>query len=149
LTIPLDHASLLGSLDSAFRSNFMDQPGPIYGRNDSAGTDTPASGDPLGGLQRLIEAGTHGSVPLNPVRGDQLDLSRILHDAPVAQDLTSIAQFEKVLGHGPNDPSPGHGTRAVVQSTGPSDRAIVHVQGSGKLDLKDLLEHDGLIPLSS
>jgi len=149
LTIPLDHTSLLGSLDIAFHSNFMYQSGFIYGGKDSSGDHTPASGDALTGLRWLIEAGTHSSVPFSLARGDQLDLSQILHDTPAAQDLTNIGQFVKVLGHGPNDPAFGQGTKTVVQISGPSDQAIVHLQGSGKLDLQDLVKHAGLIPPSS
>ena len=67
----------------------------------------------------------------------------------MAQDLTNIRQFVKVLGHGPNDPSFGYGTQTVIQISGPSDQAIVHLQGSGKLDLEDLVKHDSLIPPSS
>jgi hypothetical protein len=149
LTIPLDHTSLLGSLDIAFHSSFMYQSGFIYGSKDSSGSHAPASGDPASGLQWLIHGGTHSSVPFSLVRGDQLDLSQILHGVPAAQDLTNIWQFVKVLGHGPNDPAFGHGTKTVVQISGPSDQAIVHLQGSGKLDLQDLVKHDSLIPPSS
>ena len=149
MTIPLDHTSLLGSLDIAFHSNFMYQSGFIYGGKDTSGGHTPTSGDPVSGLQWLIQGGTHSSVPFSLARGDQLDLSQILHGAPAAQDLTNIGQFVKVLGHGPNDPSFGHGTQTVLQISGPSDQAIVHLQGSGKLELQDLVKHDGLIPPSS
>jgi hypothetical protein len=149
LTIPLDYTSLLGSLDIAFHSNFMYQSGYIYGGKDASGSHTPASGDPVSGLQWLIQGGTHSSVPFSLARGDQLDLGQILHDTPAARDLTNIGQFVKVLGHGPNDPSFGHGTQTVIQISGPSDQAIVHLQGSGKLDLQDLLKHHVLIPPSS
>ena len=127
----------------------MYQSGFIYGGKDTSGSHTPASGDPVSGLRWLIQAGTHSSVPFSLARGDQLDLSQILHGAPAAQDLTNIGQFVKVLGHGPNDPSFGYGTQTVIQSSGPSDQAIVHLQGSGKLDLQDLVKHDSLIPPSS
>jgi hypothetical protein len=149
LTIPLDHTSLLGSLDVAFHSNFMYQSGYIYGGKDTSGSHTLASGDAVSGLQWLIQGGTLSSVPFSLARGDQLDLSQILHGAPAARDLTNIGQFVKVLGHGPNDPSFGHGTQTVIQISGPSDQAIVHLQGSGKLDLEDLVKHDTLIPPSS
>jgi hypothetical protein len=119
------------------------------GAGQTSGSHTPASGDPVSGSQWPIQGGTHSSVPFSLARGDQLDLSQILHGAPVAQDLTNIRQFVKVLGHGPNDPSFGHGTQTVIQISGPSDQAIVHLQGSGKLDLQDLVKHDGLIPPSS
>lgn len=147
MTIPLDHTSLLGSLDTAF--HFIYQSKLTYGSGQTSGSHTPASGDPVSGLQWLIQGGTHSSVPFSLARGDQLDLSQILHGAPVAQDLTNIRQFVKVLGHGPNNPSFGPGTQTVVQISGPSDQAIVHLQGSGKLDLQDLVKHDGLIPPSS
>jgi hypothetical protein len=149
LTIPLDHTSLLGSLDIAFHSNFIYQSGYIYGNKDTSGSNTPASGAPVSALQWLIQGGTHSSVPFSLARGDQLDLSQILQGAPTAQDLTNIRQFVKVLGHGPNDPAFGHGTQTVLQISGPSDQAIVHLQGSGKLDLEDLVKHDSLIPPSS
>jgi len=139
----------LGSLELAFHSAFMHQPNSILGRGDASGSPTAASSDALSGLRWLIEAGTHGSVPFSLARGDQLDLSQILHDVPAAQDLTNIQQFVKVLGHGPNDPGFGHGTKTVVQISSPSDQAIVHLQGSGKLDLQDLVKHAGLIPPSS
>jgi hypothetical protein len=54
----------------------------------------------------------------------------------------------KVIGHGPNDPGFGQGTQTVLQITGPAGQAIVHLEGSGKLDVKDLVKHDSLIPPS-
>jgi hypothetical protein len=149
LTVSLDHTSLLGSLELAFPSAFMHQSNSIFGSGEISGSHMPASGDVLSGLQWLIEAGTHRSLPFSLARGDQLDLSQILAGAPVAQDMANIGQFVKVLGHGPNDPAFGHGTQTVVQISGPSDQAIVHLQGSGKLDLQDLVKHDSLIPPSS
>ena len=89
--IPLDHTSLLGSLDLAFR--FMYQSNFTYGSGQTSGSHTPASGDPVSGLQWLIQGGTHSSVPFSLARRDQLDLSQILHGAPVAQDLTNIRQL--------------------------------------------------------
>jgi len=148
LTIPLDRTSLLGSLELAFHSAFIHQPNSMLGTGDISGDRTPAPGDALSGLRWLIEAGTHSSLPFDLARGDQLDLRQILHDAPAAQDLTNIWQFVKVLGHGPNDPGFGHGTKTVIQISGTSDQAIVHLQGSGKLDLQDLVKHAGLIPPS-
>jgi hypothetical protein len=49
----------------------------------------------------------------------------------------------------PERPAFGHGTKTVVQISGPSGQAIVHLQGSGKLNLQDLVKHAGLIPPSS
>jgi hypothetical protein len=77
----------------------------------------PASdqgGDPVSGLQWLIQGGTHSSVPFSLARGDQLDLGQILHDTPAARDLTNIGQFVKGLG--PNDPAFGHGTQTVISA---------------------------------
>jgi hypothetical protein len=65
--------------------------------------------------------------------------------APLADDLTNIASFVKVLGSGPNDPGFGAGTKTTLEVTGLHGSAIVNLEGSGKLDLKDLLTHQTLI----
>jgi hypothetical protein len=147
--IPLDHRSLLGSLDMAFRSGFKYQADLLYGGGQTSGGQTPASADPASGLQRLIQGGTHRNVPFSPARGDPLDLRPILQRAPVVQDLTNIERFVKLPGRGPNDPSLGHGTQAAPQISRLPDQAIVHPQGSARADLQDLVKHDDLIPPSS
>ncbi len=55
------------------------------------------------------------------------------------------ASFVKVLGYGKNDPGFGAGTKTTLGVTGPHGSAIVNLEGSGKLDLSDLLKHQSLI----
>jgi hypothetical protein len=82
----------------------------------------------------------------NIARGDKLDLTHVLAGAPIAAgDLTNLTQFVKVVGHGPNDPGFGLGTKTTLEITGPSGSARIDLQGSGRLDLKDLLHHDSLL----
>ena len=65
--------------------------------------------------------------------------------APLADDLTNIAGLVKALGSGPNDPGFGAGAKTALEVTGLHGSAIVNLEGSGKLDLKDLLTHQTLI----
>jgi len=77
--------------------------------------------------------------------GEKLDLTQVLAGAPLAHDLTNIGDFVKVLGHGKNDPGFGKGTKTTLEVTGPGGSAVVNLESSGKLGLKDLLSHNSLI----
>src|SRR5262249_49770200 len=77
--------------------------------------------------------------------GGQLDLTQVLAGAPLAADLTNIGDFVKVLGHGKNDPGFGHGTKTTLEISGPNGGAVVNLEGTGKLELRDLLKHTSLI----
>jgi hypothetical protein len=93
----------------------------------------------------LVQAGLSYTEQFNIARGDKLDLSHVLAGAPISQDLTGLSQFVKVVGHGPNDPGYGHGTKTTLEVTGLGGSARIDLQGSGRVDLKDLLHHDSLI----
>jgi len=77
--------------------------------------------------------------------GEKLDLTQLLAGAPLAHDLTNIGDFVKVLGHGRNDAGFGQGTKTTLEVTGPGGSAVVNLESSGKLGLKDLLSHNSLI----
>jgi hypothetical protein len=93
----------------------------------------------------LIRAGTDFVGNFSLVQGDRLDLTHILAGAPLAHDLTNIANFVKVTGYGHNDPGFGPGTKTSLEVSGPRGSAIVNLEGSGKLELSDLLKHHSLI----
>ena len=77
--------------------------------------------------------------------GEKLNLTQLLAGAPLAHDLTNIGNFIKVLGHGTNDPGFGQGTKTTLEISGPGGSAVVNLESSGKLGLKDLLSHNSLI----
>lgn len=93
----------------------------------------------------VVKGGGSYAEQFNIGKGDRLDLTPVLSGAPVSQDLTSLSQFVHVVGHGSNDPGYGHGTKTTLEITGPGGSASVDLQGSGRLDLKDLLHHDSLL----
>jgi hypothetical protein len=97
------------------------------------------------GNTTVVQAGGSYAKQFNIAGGDKLDLTPVLAGAPIAHDLTNISQFIKVVGHGANDPGYGHGTKTMLEIAGPSGSARIDLQGSGKLDLKDLLHHDSLL----
>jgi hypothetical protein len=92
----------------------------------------------------VIKAGTD-FVQNFSVSHDKLDLTKLLTAAPLAKDLTNIGKFVQVLGSGPNDPGFGAGIKTTLEVTGPGGSATVNLDGSGKLDLNDLLKHNALI----
>jgi hypothetical protein len=50
-----------------------------------------------------------------------------------------------VLGYSKNDPGFGPGTKTSLEISGPHGTAIVNLEGAGKLELKDLLQHNSLL----
>jgi autotransporter passenger strand-loop-strand repeat protein len=97
------------------------------------------------GKTGLIEAGTAYIAGFNATEGDKLDLTKLLAGAPIAQDLTNLSDFVRVAGYAANDAGFGAGTQTMLEISGPGGQAIVHLEGSGKLELKDLLANNGLI----
>jgi hypothetical protein len=93
----------------------------------------------------VVQAGGSYAQQFRLGGGDKLDLRHVLAGAPLAHDLTNIGQFVKIVGHGANDPGHGIGTTTTLEVTGPSGSARIDLQGSGKLELKDLLQHDSLL----
>jgi hypothetical protein len=131
-------------------SNVLGQPGGVGTSFLQAGATgstlaTTSAGATAGGHDLVVTPGSVLSQRFSIGHGDQLDLTKLLAGAPLAADLTNIGDFVKVLGYGRNDPGFGHGTRTTLEITGPGGRAIVNLEGSGKLDVKDLLSHDSLI----
>jgi hypothetical protein len=93
----------------------------------------------------LVRAGTSYVQNFSIAQGDKLDLTQILAGAPLAHDLANIGQFVQVLGYGSNDPGFGAGSKTSLEVIGPHGTAIVNLEGSGKLELKDLLNHNSLL----
>jgi hypothetical protein len=93
----------------------------------------------------VVQPDIGGSQNIAFNQGGKLDLTQVLAGAPLAHDLTNIGNFIKVLGHGKNDPGFGQGTKTTLEITGPGGSAVVNLESSGKVDLKDLLKHDSLI----
>jgi hypothetical protein len=93
-----------------------------------------------------VQAGIGYQQQFNAAAGDKLDLTQVLAGVPIAaRDLTSLDQFVKVVAHGPNDPGFGSGTKTTLEITGLNGSSRVDLQGSGKLNLNDLLQHDSLL----
>jgi hypothetical protein len=89
---------------------------------------------------------THRFVQnFSAAQGDKLDRRKILAGAPLAHDLTNIDKFVRVLGYSKNDPGFGPGTKTSLEISGPHGTAIVNLEGAGKLELKDLLQHNSLL----
>ena len=93
----------------------------------------------------VVQGGGSYSQQFNITAGDKLDLTHVLAGAPIAHDLTNLNQFIKIVGHGAMDPASSGGTKTTLEVTGPAGSATVNLVGSGKLDLKDLLQHSSLI----
>jgi len=91
----------------------------------------------------VVQAGGSYAQQFSLGGGDKLDLRHVLAGAPLAHDLTNIGQFVKIVGHGASDP--GHSIGTTLEVTGPGGSARIDLQGSGRLDLKDLLHHDSLL----
>ena len=138
LNTPIHHHNIFGGFNNLFSSNFLQGSGQGTQNTDFASVSTSGTVD-------LIQAGTN-SYQFSLAQGDKLDLSQILAGAPVNQDLSNIGQYVKVIGHGPNDPGYGSGTQTVLQITGPNGTAIVHLEGSGKLNVHELVKNDAIIP---
>jgi hypothetical protein len=99
-----------------------------------------------GGQNFVVPTGADIIVPsFNPAAGDRLDLSQVLSGAPLAQDLTNIGDFIKVLGYGPTDSGFGQGTKSMFEIVGPNGTSLVTLEGSGKLAVDDLVKSDSLI----
>jgi hypothetical protein len=134
----INQGNLLGQFDVSSTWKFLHAEGTMtsLGATGALGS----SGNTI-----VVQAGGSFTEQFNIARGDKLDLSGVLAGAPIAQDLTNLSQFVKVVGHGFNDPGYGLGTKTTLEITGPGGSARIDLQGSGKLDLKDLLHHDSLL----
>ena len=77
------------------------------------------------------------------VERDVTDLTPIFESAETGE--ANIGNFVQVLGSGPNDSGFGAGTKTILEVAGPGGSAVVNLEGSGKLDLNDLLKHNSLI----
>jgi hypothetical protein len=140
LTAAINPGNLSGPQDQAFAPKFLTS----AGATPSAGGTTTIvlSGD---NQAALIRAGTDYVRNFNLAEGDKLDLTKILAGAPLAHDLANLGNFVKVLGYGQNDPGFGAGTKTSLEVTGPHGSAVVNLEGSGKLELGDLLKHHSLL----
>lgn len=54
-------------------------------------------------------------------------------------------QVRPGAGYSKNDPGFGPGTKTSLEISGPHGTAIVNLEGAGKLELKDLLQHNSLL----
>ena len=91
-----------------------------------------------------VRAGTDFVKNCSLARGAR-PRQQIPEGAPLTLDLGNDEPFVKVVGYGKNDPGFGPGTRTSFGVTGPHGRAIVNLEGAGKLELKDLLQHRSLL----
>ncbi len=113
---------------------------------DSTSTNTSQSATEVQGTPAraiVVLAGSSLTEPFNIANGDKLDLSHVLAGAPISHDLTNLGEFVRVVGHATVDPLHGQGTTLEITGAGGSSR--INLQGSGKLELKDLVQHDSLL----
>jgi hypothetical protein len=135
--VGIRHRDLLGHFDQGLRF--------VHGAAGTAMSPGATGAFTSAGKTIEVHAGSSYAQQFSIAGGDKLDLTSVLAGAPIAHDLTNISQFVKVLGYGSNDPGYGLGTKTMLEVTGPSGSARIDLQGSGKLDLKDLLQHDSLV----
>ena len=86
-----------------------------------------------------VTAGTD-DLRLNITDSSGIDLSNLLAGTSLANDLTNVQLNVLSLDTAAN------GSRLVFEVTGPSGHAVVTVEGSGKLNLEDILKNSSLIP---
>jgi hypothetical protein len=139
LTAAINSGNLTGPQDQAFAPRFLYTGSDTAGASGQPGTATGPA------LDVLVRAGTAYIGNFSLVQGDKLDLTQILAGAPLAHDLANIAEFVKVTGYGQNDAGFGPGSKTSLQITGPHGSALVNLEGAGKLELKDLLQHNSLL----
>ena len=63
----------------------------------------------------------------------------------IEANLVNLGAYVSLTGYSDNVPGFGAGTTTTLAITGPGGNAIVNLEGSGKLDLQDLLQHNALI----
>jgi hypothetical protein len=137
-TVQINPSNVLGSQPIA--PQFLYSVGSTATQPGQAGTGSSGQGYIV-----PIRAGTDFVQNFDLARGDQLDLTGILAGAPLAHDLANIANFVQVLSSGSNDPGFGSGIKTSLAITGPQSSAVVNLEGAGKLELKDLLQHHSLL----
>ena len=137
LTIPITSDHVVAPFDQTLSSGFL------HGAGVSLGGDQTDAGT---GTIYLVSAGSTEDLNFSLAAGDKLDLSQILAGAPLSSDLTNIGRFVQVIGHGPNDPGFGAGTKTVLEISGPNGSSIVNLESSGRLNLHDLLKNNTFLP---
>jgi hypothetical protein len=140
LTAAISPGNLFGQHGQTFAPRFLYVAGAAPTSSGQPGTGAAGHGRDL-----LIRAGTGFVQNFSIAHGDKLDLTKILAGAPLAHDLTNIDKFVRVLGHGRNDPGFGPGTKTSLEISGPHGTAVLNLEGAGKLELKDLLQHHSLL----
>ena len=140
LTAAIHPGNIFGPQGQTFAPRFLYVAG-----TSAAGSGQPDTGAGGHGRDLLIRPGTGFVQNFSIAHGDKLDLTKILAGAPLAHDLANIADFVKVTSYGQNDPGFGPGTKTSLAVTGPHGSALVNLEGAGKLELKDLLQHNSLL----
>jgi hypothetical protein len=92
-----------------------------------------------------VQPGNSTTEHFNIGLGDKIDLTQVLAGAPISSDLTNLEQIAKVVGSGSTEPSNNHVSNTTLDIAGPGGSARIELQGSGRVDLKDLLHHDSSI----
>ena len=135
----------LGHFDSALPSSF------VQGTTDTAvasqETGAGLSGDPL--TQLLAHAGKMTATKPNLASADHLDLGSALTGVPLSHDLTNIGKVLSTVTHGQIAQGIGHGAKTALDATGSAVQPVPHAQGTGKIDVTQLVKPDTLIPPSS
>jgi hypothetical protein len=131
LTTQLNQNNLLGGLSLSFQQG--GNSGPILGGSQNQDQTL------------VVQAGSTYSESFSLSGGSQLDLTQILAGASLSHDLTNISQYVKVLGYGADDPGFASGTKTILQVTGPNGSATVNLEGSGRLSVQNLLQHNSLL----
>jgi hypothetical protein len=145
LTALLNHQTTLGRFDSTLPSSF------VQGTSDTAmtsqSTGTALSQDPL--TQLLAHAGKMTATKPGLASADHLDLGSALTGVPLSQDLTNVGKVVSALTHGQIAQGIGHGAKTALDTAGSAVQPVPHAQGTGKVDITQLVKPDTLIPPSS
>jgi hypothetical protein len=113
---------------------------------DGENDNNHATSSIAGSQDPVVQTGIDTAQNFDFKHGGTLDLTQVLAGAPLSHDLTNIGNFIKVLSHSKNDPGFGGGTKTTLEITGVGgNSAVVNLESSGKLDLKDLLKNNSLI----
>jgi hypothetical protein len=68
---------------------------------------------------------------------------------PLSQDLTNVGKVVSALTHGQIAQGVGHGAKTALDTAASALQPVPHAQGTGKVDITQLVKPDTLIPPSS
>lgn len=117
--------------------------------NDGSGNDVVWGGT---GNDQFVANASGGVLYVENfslTNGDTLDLRQLLAGSAFKADLSNLAAFVKVIGHGADDAAFGAtadgGTKTVLQITGTHGSEVVNFENSGSISVSDLVTHHAIV----